>query len=58
MDTLKIFADIIEENLDRVIVARLKEDLDMVRGCDADLEHSIERVIRFLSVNLDCDLEV
>lgn len=52
MDPLNLLRDIVEENMDRLIVARLEQDLELVAGCDRHLEASLERVIRFLSDGL------
>ena len=50
MDVMKFFQDAIDENLDRIIVARLHEDLELVAGCDPVLEAALQRVIKFLDV--------
>lgn len=50
MDPLNVLRDIVEENLDRLIVARLHEDLELVAGCDPVLEAALRRVIKFLDV--------
>ena len=48
MDPLNVLRDIVEENLDRLIVARLEQDLELVAGCDSVLEDALVRVIKFL----------
>lgn len=48
MDPVVFLNDIINENLDRLIVSRLEQDLEMVEGQDAKLEAALRRVIRFL----------
>ena len=48
MDPVDFLNDIIHENLDRLIAARLEQDLEMVSGQDAVLEAALRRVIRFL----------
>lgn len=48
MDPVDFLNDIIRENLDRLIVARLEQDLEMVSGQNAELESALRRVIRFL----------
>lgn len=48
MDPADFLNDIINENLDRLIAARLEQDLEMVSGQDAELEAALRRVIRFL----------
>lgn len=48
MDPLNVLRNIVEENLDRLIVARLQEDLELVSGCDPVLEAALWRVIKFL----------
>ena len=48
MDPVDFLNDIINENLDRLIAARLEQDLEMVEGQDAELEAALRRVIRFL----------
>jgi len=53
MDPLTVLKEIVEENLDRLIVARLEQDLELVSDCDAELEAALRRVIRFLA----CDYE-
>lgn len=53
MDPLNVLRDIVEENLDRLIVARLEEDLELVSGCDPVLEAALRRVIKFLDVSAD-----
>ena len=52
MDPMTFLQDVINENLDRLIVARLEQDLELVAGCDRHLEASLERVIRFLNDGL------
>ena len=53
MDPLNLLRDIVEENMDRLIVARLQEDLELVTGCDPVLEAALRRVIKFLDVAPD-----
>lgn len=53
MDPMTFLQDIIDENLDRLIVARLEQDLELVSGCDPVLEAALRRVIKFLDVALD-----
>ena len=48
MDPVVFLNDIIHENLDRLIAARLEQDLEMVEGQDAKLAAALRRVIRFL----------
>ena len=48
VDPVDFLNDIINENMDRLIVARLQQDLEMVAGQDAVLEAALRRVIRFL----------
>ena len=48
MDPVVFLNDIINENLDRLIVSRLEQDLEMVEGQDAELAAALRRVIRFL----------
>jgi hypothetical protein len=48
VDPVVFLNDIIHENLDRLIAARLEQDLEMVEGQDAELEAALRRVIRFL----------
>lgn len=50
MDPLAVLREIVEENMDRLIVARLEEDLELVYGMDAELEAALRRVIKFLAV--------
>lgn len=50
MDPIDLLRDVVNENLDRLIVARLEEDLELVAGCDPVLEAALRRVIRFLDV--------
>lgn len=51
MDPVVFLNDIINENLDRLIVSRLEQDLEMVSGQDTELESALRRVIRFLQPN-------
>jgi len=53
MDPLNVLRDIVEENLDRLIVARLEQDLELVSGCDPVLEAALRRVIKFLDVSAE-----
>jgi hypothetical protein len=48
VDPVVFLNDIINENLDRLIVSRLEQDLEMVEGQDAALAAALRRVIRFL----------
>jgi LmbE family N-acetylglucosaminyl deacetylase len=48
VDPVVFLNDIIHENLDRLIAARLEQDLEMVEGQDAELAAALRRVIRFL----------
>ena len=48
MDPIDVMRDIVNENLDRLIVARLEQDLEMVTGYDVVLEAALIRVIKFL----------
>lgn len=48
MDPIDLLRDVVRENLDRLIVARLEQDLEMVTGCDAVLEAALIRTIKFL----------
>lgn len=52
MDPVDFLNDIIHENLDRLIAARLEQDLEMVSGQDAVLEAALRRVIRFLQPDI------
>jgi hypothetical protein len=51
MDPVEFLNDIINQNLDRLIVSRLEQDLEMVSGIDDELESALRRVIRFLDEN-------
>jgi hypothetical protein len=48
VDPVDFLNDIINENLDRLIAARLEQDLEMVEGQDDELASALRRVIRFL----------
>lgn len=53
MDPMTFLQDVINENLDRLIVARLEQDLELVSGCDPVLEAALQRVIKFLDVSAE-----
>ena len=53
MDPMTFLQDVINENLDRLIVARLEQDLELVDGCDPVLEAALRRVIKFLDVSAE-----
>lgn len=50
MDPVVFLNDIINENLDRLIVSRLEQDIELVAemGDDPELLAALQRVVKFL----------